>query len=273
MMKGHFKRVTDLSIRVHSICGGKFFPDCGLSLAAPGEDGLILAVSGRVPDQVGFVAVSYTLDSYLYTFETEAVRVVPDRGCSGFLVTMNLPDRIARVERRRSPRVTLNPRELVVVRSCLPDGRCFEGIALDMGARGLSFRLPGGPIPFNLGDSLSTLITLPKLGEIRPETIVRTMIVVPEGLRIGVELLRLSEEEADIVRQYVHLRQIHVNRERLVGQASTSPSTSIFVVAAKGHSGSRQFILCSDAFLGHLADPNAFSEIASVDVIDYIERD
>jgi hypothetical protein len=271
-MRNHFRRVTELAIPVHAICGRKVFHDSVLSLVTPAEDKLALAVPGDVPAPAGVVAVSYSLDSYVYTFEAEALHVLADPSRSGTLITLNLPDRVARIERRRFRRVPCSGREPVVVRPCLRNGEPFAGTAIDVGLRGVSFLVPGDFTPLQVGDSFPILVVLPRLGELSLNAIARAVVRISDGLRVGVEFVDFSEEEAELIRQYVHLRQIQIDYERPSVRTPSPPRESIFVVAAKEPSGRRQFVLCTDAFLDHLADPDVFTEITSVEVIDYLKK-
>jgi hypothetical protein len=109
-MKSHFRRVTELAIPVHAVCRKKYFPESVLSLVVPAEERLILTLPGIVPEPIETVAVSYSLESSLYTFEAEVAEARVDRDRAVTLLTMYLPDRVARIERRKSPRVLCDQR-------------------------------------------------------------------------------------------------------------------------------------------------------------------
>jgi hypothetical protein len=126
-----------------------------------------------------------------------------------------------------------------------------------------------------VGETFPVLFNFPRLGELRLHAAVRVTTDAPDGTRLGVEFLNPSEEDADLIRQYVHLRQLQIR----TGQKSTAQTPrrpvgeSIFVVAVADPLGARHLILCTDAFVGQIdASPGAFSEIVSVDVIEYLEK-
>lgn len=271
-MRNHFKRVTKLVVPVCAIYGGEVFPDSTLSLAAPREDKLILTVSGDVPAGDDVIAVSYTLDSYLHTFEAETLRVSADQDRSVTLITTSLPDRVARVERRRFPRAACSDQEAVAVYSFFKEGAPFAGTAIDIGARGASFGMPRGAALFRVGDSFPIVVVFPRFRELRLNAVVRAVTHAPDGWRVGVEFQDLSEEDAETIRQYVHLRQIQIDCERPPTDKTLPSRKSIFVIAAKDRTGKKHLVLCTDSFLSHLTGHEAFSEIASVDVIDYLEK-
>ena len=271
-MRDHFKRVTELrypyarSAEERSSRAARF-------LVAPPEESLILTLPGSVPAPVDEVAVSYGLDSYLYTFEAGVVEARPDRERPVTLLLMNLPDRVARIERRKSARVTCSHREPVTIRLFLADGEPYQGTTVDIGLRGAGFHMPTRPVPIRWATRFPVLVTFPRLGELRVNAVARALTHTPDSSRVGVEFLDLSEEHADLIRQYVHLRQLRIRFARESAVKTPPLAKSIFVVAIEDPPGSRQLILCTDAFLRHMPHGDAVLEIASVDVIEYLEKE
>ncbi len=93
----------------------KVLPGLALSLVGPAEESLVLTLPG-LSLHIDTVAVSYSVDSYLYTFEARATDALVDRDRAVTLLTMGLPERIARIERRKSPRVTCSRQDAAAVR-------------------------------------------------------------------------------------------------------------------------------------------------------------
>ncbi len=272
-MRDHLKKVSDLAIPVHVICKKTYFPNSILRLLTPADEFFSLILPGDVPLPIKTVALSYNLDSYPYTFEAPVVDARVDRERKVTLLTLNLPDRIARIERRRSERVVCGSRDAVVLRLNLPDGESFETKAIDIGCHGACFHLPGSFGSIRVGDTFPIRLTFPKLGELFVRVSVRGTIQTPEEVRLGIEFLDISEENADLIRQYVHLRQLqNRTKQRSRDDASRPRQDSIFAVGIRDRSGNRQFVLCTDALLGHIADRDVFSEIVSVDVVEYLEK-
>jgi hypothetical protein len=265
--------VSDLAIPVHVICKKTYFPDSTLRLLAPADEFFSLILPGDVALPVKTVALSYNLDSYSYTFEAPVVDVRVDPQGKGTLLTLNLPNRIARIERRRSERVVCGSKDAVVLRLNLPEGESFETTAIDIGCYGACFHLPGSFGSIRVGNIFPIRLTFPRLGELSVRVSVRGAIRTPAGVRLGVEFLDLSEEGGDLIRQYVHIRQLQNRTKQRSEDATSRPhQDSIFVVGIRDRSGNRQLILCTDTLLGHIADRDVFSEIVSVDVVEYLEK-
>jgi c-di-GMP-binding flagellar brake protein YcgR len=272
-IKDHLRRVTNLGISVSAICRKKYFGNAALSLIPPAEECLSLVLPGSLSGPVENVAVGYRVDSYLYTFEAEVIEARVDQDREATILTLNLPSRVARIERRRSPRVSCGRQESVTIRLPLPHGGFQDVSATDIGSNGAGLGLLNWPVDINVGDTWSVVLSLPKIGEIRTDVSVRAVTRLSEGQRVGVEFPGLSDEDADSIRQYVRLRQLHnrTKQKSAAGQASR-PADSIFAVAVEDPPGIKQLIVCTDALLGHLADLGILSEIVSVDVMDYIEK-
>jgi c-di-GMP-binding flagellar brake protein YcgR len=262
-LKRHLGRVADEKIPIHIICKGTYYRDCVLRTKAGIDTVLELIVSGGNWEPGDKVSISYDLDSYTYTFETN---VLGSRDFSSGQVSVqaDTPERIARLERRRRYRVepsTSRPVDMYV-RTC--DGEVATTV-VDMGPRGMSFSLPAGSRSFAIGSHIDMNIVLHRLGEAEAQGTVRSCAVLPAVTRYGVEFEQLSDDDAILLEQYTHLRRLEERAE----EGLKAASESIFVIV-RDSDGVKNFFMCSDWFLGKVEGFASFSEVASVDVIDFL---
>jgi hypothetical protein len=108
------------------------------------------------------------------------------------------------------------------------------------------------------------------LGVIEAEGLVRSVSTHPGSARLGSELnIRLDYHRAALG-QYINLRQIELRKAgRGAGRAETEHT---FVITKETDEGTCLF-LCTDSSVRQIEDFGHFSQVLSMEVLDYLTAD
>jgi c-di-GMP-binding flagellar brake protein YcgR len=234
-----------------------------------GMDGLYLLARKRIARFVAgdWLSVSYNFASYTYTFETEIREVLPV-GPDSMLVGLRPPIQIARLERRKSYRV--EPSGDVPVRITILSGNGeLVTEARDLSRHGAAFLLPRAAALYPQGFSLSLVIDLPNLGVVSVDAVVRSVREsdVPGFMKYGVQFSLAAEFDSPLA-QYVHWRKLEIYDER---NANPQSRHKRILVAIKESAQGTYAFAYSSSVLHEITDLNAFTEIVSADVLDFVE--
>ena len=267
-MRTHLTGIIDHDIPVSLLYQGKHLTGGRFVHGKEGMDGLYLLARRRMARFVGGdrLSVSYNFASYTYTFETEIREVLPV-GPDSMLVGLRPPIQIARLERRKSYRV--EPSGDVPVRITILSGNGeLATEARDLSRHGAAFLLPRAAALYPQGFPFSLVIDLPNLGVVSVDTVVRSVREsdVPGLMKYGVQFSLAAEFDGPLA-QYVHWRKFEVHDARNANPHSRHKR--ILVVIKESAQGTYAFAY-SSSVLHEIADLNAFTEIVSADVLDFV---
>jgi hypothetical protein len=262
----HLRNVIENNISVHMIYNGIYFPQCKLVFAAGPEIGFGLIVSGGVFTAGEGVSVGYVSSPYAYTFESNIVGVQTG-GTEDVLLHISPPTKIARLERRKWDRARPSEENPVAVSLPMPVGQTMEVHALELSLNGIGFSLPFSAENLDVGSRLTMTMGFPKFGNMKMAGVVRTVTEVTGAMRYGVEFDPLPEFDS-LLAQYLYLRKVEIR----VGNRSGGRlrKESILVMMKDTGLGKYAFS-CPQSPVKRVDDFNSFSEIVSVDVIDFLE--
>jgi hypothetical protein len=266
-MRSHLKKMADDQVPVRAMCNGTVYAHCTLAYAPEreSEPRLIIENGRLLNDDV--VSISYSVDAYIYAFETHVLEVY-EAGPGKTSLRVALPERIARFDRRKASRVAPSDADPVLVR-LNGDAGHMEIEADNISLYGLGLSVPG-PFRPAVDSRLTMEITLPMLGVIEAEGRVRSVSECREFTELGSELEIGLDYHRAALGQYINLRQVEL---RTAGRASDRPDRErTFVITKETDEGTCLF-LCTDSSVRRIEDFAHFSQVISMEVLDYLTAD
>lgn len=270
-MQGQFEKslrdLIILSVPVRAIRGNTFYPNCSLRISPDGKSfGLVGLSSGGGSHKI---AVSYSLDGYIYGFETRAA-ITDGLGHTGELTHIGPPRRIARIERRKSFRVTCPKKEPVIV-EVEWQGRSVETRAIDISRRSIGLAgVPGMP-DFAIGSPLTMKIHLPSVASILAAGTVRAVRDAGATRDLGIHFDRVSEPDGALLDMYVSPRENKAARKaRVTGETGRRAREKSFVVTQESDQGKVSY-WCPESLIGSILETEPRPEVMPVDLIDFLE--
>ncbi len=266
-MRSHLKKIADNHVPVRAMCNGTFYARCTFAYSPEREpEPRLIIENGRLFND-DIISISYSVDASTYAFETRVLEVY-EAGPGRTSLRVALPERIARFERRKASRVVPSEESPVLVR--LSAGNApVEIEAENISLHGIALSVPSSCRPV-LGSRLAMEIVLPMFGSIEAEGLVRSISEHHGFAKLGLELKTGIEYHRALLGQYVHLRQIELRRG---GRPFDRPKReSAFVITKETDEGTCLF-LCTDSSVQQIEDFNHFSQVVSMDVLDYLTAD
>lgn len=252
-----------LGIPMHAMCGGMFFADCRLRTLDDGSFGVVgTPLVGEDED----IALAYTNDGYVYGFETKTTRTgaEADHGPSTVEpLPVSLPERIVRIERRRSYRATCPEDDpvTVVLGSGIEEAK---GVALAISEESVGLALPPGT-PFPEIDSIVTMVvSLPRLGDITATGTVRFIRDVSTDRGLVIVFDEMSKPDRNLLRHYIRVRRIDEQK----GESTEGREGGFLVTRRAG--GQKHSFWCPAQLLGRIDVLDEALEVVSVDALRYL---
>jgi hypothetical protein len=212
------------------------------------------------------VSVGYVFSPYAYTFESDIVGVQTG-GIVDVLLHISPPAKIARLERRKWDRTRPSEENPVAIRFPMPKGQAMEVRALELSLNGIGFLLPFPAGDLDVGSRVIMTISFPKFGNMETAGVVRTATGIPGAVRYGAEFEPLPEFDS-LLAQYLYLRKVEIRAGNRSG--GRLRKESILVMMKNTGRGTYAFA-CPQSPVKRVDDFNSFSEIISVDVMDFLE--
>ena len=205
------------------------------------------------------IALTYTIDGYLYGFET-AVAVTGTETSSEGVLTIHPPRRIFRIERRKSYRAACPEDEPVKVLVHSGDEEIrTEALVISEESVGLS--LPDDISIPAIDSSLTMTIGLPRIGDIQGAGTVRFIRDSSGSQGLVVRLDTMSDSDRDLLHQYLRSRRIETRN------AEPDRREGSFLVTR--HSNGRTYVFWCPALL--MASIHLFDEALDVMAVETIE--
>ena len=260
LIRNHLRNMIILGIPMRAIWEGAFFPDCRLRISDDGDSFGLVGASGL--RKTGRIALAYTLDGYIYGLETataasnNSVSVVE-------MQPIDTPERIARIERRKSYRATCPEDEPVkVLVNFGVAGTETEAIVISEDSIGLS--LPPEASAFGMGSTVTMTIGLPRLGDIDAAGTVRFIRDSSGSQGLVIRFDDIGDADRGLLRRYVRSREIKAR----AGNGSERRESSFIV--AKRSDGLKHIFWCPAHLLGSIDLLDEALEVASVDALDFL---
>ena len=259
LIRNHLRNMIILGIPMQAMCGGVLYPNCRLRIL-DGEIFGLAGVNGTI--EPGSTSLSYTLDGYIYGFETDVTTKDEEAGAYDAL-PIRLPKKIARIERRKSYRVTCFQDEPVAVSLLLESGEVkAEAIAVSEESIGLS--LPADTLEVKLDSIVALRIDLPRLGDVSAGGSIRFIRDSSGNQGLVVRLNEMSDADRDRLRRYIRGRRVETRE-------GTEPGTreSGFVIAK--YLGGRKYLFwCPAHLLGNIDVMDEALDVVSVDTLEFL---
>jgi hypothetical protein len=260
--RNHLNNVIILGIPVRVIYGGSFFPSCGLHVL---EHGRSFVLTGPCPQpRIETMALSYSLHGCIYGFEANLVgesATVTEQG----RLRIGIPKRIARLERRKSYRVSCAGVAPVGVGVRWKDER-IETRAVDISRHSIGLLLTERFPAFAVDSSIALAIRFPVLGDIFVTGTVRALRDSNGAQEMGVHFNAPSSPDQAILNQYIRLR------ERELGRAEyRSHGKPDGFMITKSFGGKPSVFWCPESLLESIKSSGGAFEMTPVDVIDLSE--
>jgi len=249
-----------LGIPMRAIWGGAFFPSCRLRILDDRDAFGLVGASG--PREAGRIALAYTLDGYVYGLET-GVAATDDVVSEGEALPIHLPQRIARIERRKSYRVTCPGDEPVKVLVRFRDeGTETEAVVISEDSIG--FSLPLEASAFVIDSTVAMTIGLPRLGDIHAAGTVRFIRDSSGNQGLVVRFDEVSDPDRGLLRQYIRSHQIKTS----TGDRAERRESSFIVT--KQTDGRKHVFWCPAHLLGSIDVFDEALEVVSVDALEFL---
>jgi hypothetical protein len=262
----HLQNVVDRNISVHMIYNGIYFSRCKLVCAAVPERGFGLIVSGGAFIAAERVSVGYVFSPHAYTFESNIIGIQTG-GMEDVLLHISPPVKIARLERRKRERTKPSEENPVAIRLPMPKGQIMAARTLELSLKGIGFLLPHPACDLGVGSRVPMTVGFPKFGNMETAGVVRTATGVPGAVRYGAEFEPPPEFDS-LLAQYLYLREVEI---RAGNKSSRRLRKESILVMMKDTGWGTYAFVCSQSPEEKVDDFNSFSEIMSVDVMDFLE--
>jgi hypothetical protein len=260
LIKCHLRNLIILGIPVRALRSGAFYPGCRLRLRDDGESFGLLGASGD--PRPGRIVLTYTIDGYMYGFETDVTGTDNLEGEADFLC-IGLPQKIVRIEKPIFCRV-MSPENQPVKVTAIPGSEEIEAHAIAMSEEHLGLVLSVPHPGFAIDTVLTLTITLPGLGEVAAKGAVRFLrdSSGAQGLVVGLD--EMAEPDRGLLGRYVRSREVEMHARN-----GTPRRESSFIVTRNSEQGSHVF-WCPAPFMGSFRATDVALDVASVDAVDYL---
>jgi len=260
LIRHHLRNIIILGIPLRALRGGAFYPGCRLHLRDDGESFGLLGVSSDPGP--GRIVLTYTIDGYLYGFETD-VTGTDNADEEGNFLCIGLPQKIVRIERRKLCRVMSPENQPVKVIARLGDEE-IEAHAIAMSEEHIGLVLPIARRGLAVDMALTLRISLPGFGEVKAKGVVRFLRDASgtQGLVVGLE--EMGEPDHGLLGGYVRSREVETHARN-----GTPRRESGFTVTRYSAQGSQVF-WCPAPLMASIQVTDVALEVASVDAVDYL---
>lgn len=257
LIKNHLRNMLILGIPMNAVCGGMLFPRCRLRFL----DGDAFAVAGA--SRAGGddrMALAYTIDGYIYGLET--VVASECRPSSSEALPILLPQRISRIERRRSYRVSCPEDEPVAV-LLASETQEVKTDAVVISDESVALSLPPDAA-VGIDSLVAMTLCLPRLGDITVKGTVRFIRDSSGNQGLVVRFDEVSDADRDLLRRYIRTRQIADRPDEGGGRRESG-----FMVT-KSFDGRKHVFWCPAHLLGSMDVVDEALQVISVDALDFI---
>jgi hypothetical protein len=264
-MKDHLRRIADLRVPIYVIYnkGGDKISGCRLVF----DDDLLLicGISENVPIIGTSISASYDLDVCSCTFQAKVMTSIK-KALSEVTISLELPKRIAKIEKRKTLRVNCLDADLVTVGVTMR-GKTIRVHAFDISRSGIGLILPGS-LSCTARENIGLEIDLPKMCRIKVSGKIVFLRQMIDQARLGIKFEHISEDNENAIGQYVHLQTLRLRKR---SSSAKGEQESIFVIKQVFGAETRLFV-CSDLPMDDINDFAAFSEIACMSVADSVRQ-
>ena len=260
LIKCHLRNLIILGIPVRALRSGAFYPGCRLRLRDDGESFGLLGASGD--PRPGRIVLTYTIDGYMYGFETD-VTGTDNLDEEGDFLCIGLPQKVVRIEKRKLCRVA-SPENQPVKVIVLLGGEETEAQAIAMSEEHIGLVLPIARRGLTVDTALTLRISLPGFGEVTGKGVVCFLRDASgaQGLVVGLE--EMGEPDRGLLGRYVRWREVET-----YARNGTPRRESGFIVTRYSAQGSHVF-WCPAPLMASIQVTDVALEVASVDAIDYL---
>ena len=261
LIRHHLRNMIILGIPVRALRRGAFYPGCRLRLRDDGESFSLVGASAGDP-RPGRIILTYTIDGYIYGFETDVTGIDSPDGEDDAL-RIGLPHRIVRIERRRFCWFTSPENQQVKVIALLGSEE-IEAHAIAMSEEHIGLVLPIAHPGFIVDAALTLRISLPGLGEVAAKGTVCFVrdAFGAQGLVVGLD--EMAEPDRILLGRYVRSREVEMH-----ARSGTPRRESGFLLTRNSAQGSHAF-WCPAPLMGSIRALGVALDVASVDAVDYL---
>ena len=261
LIKHHLRNMIILGIPVRALLCGAFYPGCRLRLRDDGESFGLVGVSSGEP-RPGRIVLTYTIDGYIYGFETDVTGTDNPDG-EDDLLCIGLPQKIVRIERRKFCRVA-SPENQPLKVIALLGSEAIEAHAIAMSEEHIGLVLPMVHPGLAVDAALTLWISLPGLGEVTAKGAVCFLRDASgaQGLVVGLD--EMAEPDRGVLGRYVRSREVEMH-----ARDGTPRRESGFIVTRNSGQGSHVF-WCPAPLMESIRATGVALDVASVDAVDYL---
>jgi c-di-GMP-binding flagellar brake protein YcgR len=259
LIRNHLRNMIILGIPMHAMCGGMFFPGCRLRTLDDGSFGI--AGPSLIKEDVD-VSLTYTNDGYVYGFETKPAARDCDPSAEEPL-PLHLPERIVRIERRKSYRATCPEDEPVTVLVNF-GGREARAEAVVISEESIGLSLPPETSALAVDSIVTITVCLPRLGDVAATGTVRFIRDSSGNRGLVVRFDEMPDDDRELICRYVRTRQIV---EKAGDRAEGRESGFLVARHADGH---KHAFWCPPRLLGSIDVLDEALEVVSVDALRYL---
>jgi hypothetical protein len=258
LIRNHLRNTIIIGIPMQVICDGAFFPGCRLRTLDDGSFGVTGPSRAREDSSAAF---SYIIDGYVYGFETKTTgSFEPSTDAP---MPLRLPERIVRIERRKSYRATCPDDEPVTV-LVTSRGQETRADAIVISEESVGLSLPPETSPVAIDSTVSMTVSLPRLGQIDVRGTVRFVRDTSGSTGLVVRFDEVSDPDRALLQRYVRMRQI----EEQAGDRGERREGGFLVT--RRVDARRVGFWCPAQLLGSIDVLDEALEVVSVDALEYL---
>lgn len=212
-VENYIQEIVELKIPVKALINKNVVLfDCRLIYEAGDRKRLLIRTKPGDHPETGEAALECVYSNTLYTFKSRIIsRKEVDTQYT--YLEIQFPDKIAKEERRKHLRIRPSEENPIHIRFSLADNSVVSIEAMDISGGGLSIVVPSKISQFQIGDSFSLNIALPKFGEVHSSGAIKVIAPLLNMIRVGIEFLDMNERDYSTIIQYVMAREIEIRKE------------------------------------------------------------
>ena len=222
LIKRHLSFVYRIQPIIEIRCAGAVIGTTRIVYDTTHPDEIVIRASAPTIPKAGVLKLSYFADGFEHHFESEIVKI-RSLG-AGAILKISRPDTISAINRRNYLRLCPSCQEPLNVTLETAQSGSTRYPVQDISASGFSLLVPFEDDLFACQKEIGFTLDLPDYGNIRAAVTLRNLTKCNVGLRIGVEISSISDENKKKLVDYTVAQTLKNRNPTGIGQESQAPT-------------------------------------------------